>query len=135
MCLYIDKKISCEPKVATEDIICYKILESKDDFKTCYTPYMYMSVKLPSNVRSKLQRKPGDLGTIHTGLHTYSNKTQAIKALKHLRMTFESSRFRLYKCTIPAGSLYWEGSQLTSSCKLNTYCSNGLFFPAKAISV
>ena len=112
MCLVIGR--CSKIKEAIEDIICYKILEkTKRGF---VTPYRRVLV----DVESKIMRAEGEIRVytefnewvkkVDKGvIHTFKNLDDACEELEFF-MSTSTSEFKIYKCIIPRGTLYYIGA-------------------------
>lgn len=116
MCLVIGRYSKI--KEAIEDIICYKILEkTKRGF---VTPYRRVLV----DVESKIMRAEGEIRVytefdervkVDKGvIHTFKNLDDACEELEFFMststMSTSTSEFKIYKCIIPRGTLYYTGA-------------------------
>ena len=116
MCLYLTKQ-NKEPKVAEKCIECYKLVLF--NHAAMVTPFIYYPVVLGRVVNASPKEpvvkdaKYCDarsrykfyvtLGTIHT--------FKTIEGAKKIaRMVFRCEKVAIVKCTIPTGSLYFEGA-------------------------
>lgn len=111
MCLVIGRYSKI--KEAIEDIICYKILEKTE--RGFVTPYRRVLV----DVESKIMRAEGEIRVytefdervkVDKGvIHTFKNLDDACEELE-LFMSTSTSEFKIYKCIIPRGTLYYTGA-------------------------
>lgn len=112
MCLDVYHKF---PNIARTDIVCYKVLLSSDEWMN--SPYQNFhwkyNKKYTANERFKICSKfkgreylCNDKYEVEEGyFHTFKTQTEA-------EISFElwgSAFTRVYKCIIPAGSLYFSG--------------------------
>lgn len=116
MCLYLTKQ-NKEPKVAEKPIECYKLVLRRA-YNRLVTPFMHCEIDLgevikayprvpmvqKSEYASKYSRHKFFVGV--GVIHTFKTLVGAKKAA---RMLFFSSDIAIVKCTIPTGSLYFEG--------------------------
>lgn len=128
MCLYTKQK---EPKIAQEDIICYKVLEicnpewnlesshKRKSKKTVLMSYFHSDFKwnIDKNYRSKLVIEPRPIAESYEDFKYYVSKAF------HSYKTLESTKFFCYiishqsdmdpcvivRCVIPKGAKYCEG--------------------------
>ena len=134
MCLVVSSD-RLRPKVAKEDLVCYKILEAHD-FGRLFTPCRYASVHLGEQIDSELDEKP--LGQeVRYGLHTLCDKEEAVELLKTYRDVFKH-QFVLVRCVIPKGAKYYKGKYLSSyfnvmGGELASYCSDKIVYDNKVI--
>lgn len=123
------------PLIATEDIVCYKVLKQyKNCRKKIYeTPYQDFKVKLGAHYYQegkKFQIKKisasyysGPALEIEEGLHSWQNLSKAKESVGY------SSYFYIkviVKCTIPKGSEYYIGIN-------EDYCSDNLIYGTRII--
>ncbi len=117
MCLYLTKQ-NKEPKVAEKSIECYKLV-LKRPYNRFVTPFMYCEIDLGEVIKAyprvPMVRK-SERTSEHSRykffvgagvIHTFKTIEGAKKAA---RMLFFSSDIAIVKCTIPTGSLYFEGA-------------------------
>ena len=118
MCFYVNKLICPTERIATEDIICYKILSSTRNWlfqQIIVAPfrdkkYWKISKKLPEEITVKHNRKLKiKYGRIDEGLHSCINKFEAIYLINSLNQSplHWHKTFKIYKCIIPAGASYY----------------------------
>jgi len=102
MCLNnISKK-----KIATKDIICYKILTRYNN--KFYTYYRYKRIKIGSEYYSQILLMYNRLRKqycIEKGLHSFKFKKDAMNYLKYF-LNYSI----VAKCVIPKGSIYYTGT-------------------------
>lgn len=122
MCL-ITKDI--KPLIATEDIVCYKVLEGEgtnifSKYKTPYVerpcfPFLLAALNFPFiafDEKVIIKRDYGYL--IGKGyIHTYSSKVS---------LDTHSSRVKVFKCIIPKGTFYYRDEDSYASEKINFLC-------------
>ena len=107
MCLLVNT----EYKIAKEDIICYKVLYKSNYSGKLYSPYVTFWWEL--NKLTKADGKPyihiieGQKKKIMRGyFHTF----KTIKGAKSLKECLCCCGVFIYKCVIPKGTKYWEGT-------------------------
>jgi len=113
MCLYINSD-SLNGKIADKNIICYKLILLDYGVGTgckVYTPYQYMSIerncttlkaKGETTIESWIWGEP----VIEAGaIHTFADLDSAVNSLIDCE-----SQYRLIKCYIPKGTVYYEGT-------------------------
>ena len=93
-------------KTAKEDIVCYKILH-KNYYGDLYSPFTLFGYKIDevttAKGRSDIIRYENGSKEISRGyLHTFKTR----KAAEHYCCVSQS----VYKCIIPKGTTYWEGT-------------------------
>ena len=116
------------PKRAKKDIVCYKVIQlvcSSDGKEVTQTPYQYFTVpkdvingKKPFIAKTErgtivtdrmFERYKRYLGEINgCAIHTFAAKTRAKADADELKAGW-GGRFRIYKCIIPEGTLYYNG--------------------------
>lgn len=119
-------------KIAEEDIICYKILVKRGD--TYITPFAEMDItnyvvnnkvwndSAPEDIKTQilLDVPPRKYYVIGEGfIHTYKHRYVYIADL--LKQYFPEDEIVVFKCIIPAGTVYFEGND-------DDYCSKSLKF-------
>lgn len=105
MCLYTRWK---KPKIATEDIIVYKILSVYSTHLA--SPYINFVYDLDRLYETKFTKSKSYIGKgyyIYAGFHAYVSKKSA--SASDLDCNF-STYERIYKCIIPKGSTYYISS-------------------------
>lgn len=134
MCLVVSSD-RLRPKVAKEDLVCYKILEvfSDGDLRS---PFRYIRVHLGEQMESELDEKPNG-SEVRYGLHTLCDKEEAVGLLKTYRDVF-MCQFVLVRCVIPKGAKYYKGKYLSSyfnvmGGELKSACSDKLVYDNQVI--
>ena len=89
-------------KIAKEDIVCYKLLDSK-----LKSPFKGFKYKLNKLTVSNLDI-PDEDKDIYKGLHAYQNISSANSDIKGIRLFFGIIT-DVYKAIIPKGSRYYLG--------------------------
>lgn len=103
MCLYTSH---VKPKVAKEDIICYKIMYYKPrNVHKAISIYQGFRYKLGTLYKSELIYHI--YKTVHEGFHSYKNLKDAIN--KRLLISRYLKEIKIFKCIIPKGSTYYVG--------------------------
>lgn len=103
MCLIIKK--SSVALIATEDIICYKVLTYIITVGKWLTYFKYSPVTIGDTYHSELTRQELTItDAIEKGLHSFASLEDA--------NNFVSDRLNVgvFKCVIPKGSTYYKGS-------------------------
>lgn len=133
MCLNI--KNGQEPEVATEDIICYKLIYVDPYNDKLKTFYMNKTIHLGKTYRSTLVRTLCKFTHIvETGLHSIVTIDEAYRVLPK-----DSSINRisfLVKCIIPKGSKYYVGTFDTCfhfGKNIKSYASNKIIYTEEII--
>lgn len=134
MCLVVSSN-RLRPKVAKEDLVCYKILEVFGDVDL-RTPFRYASVHLGEQMVSELDENP-IVKEVRYGIHTLCDKEEAIELLKTYRDTFKH-RFLLVRCVIPKGARFYKGKYLSTYFRvaggeLGSYCSDRIVYDNQVI--
>lgn len=113
MCL---KHIS-EKKIASKDIICYKVIIKFVTIEgiNFYTPYRCFIVEIGKEYNSPLCKKDNE---VYTGLHSFRKLKDAEN---EILSNWDPRRLRIARCIIPEGSEYYEGGFNTHS---DAYASN-----------
>lgn len=120
-------------KIAEEDIICYKILVKRGDTyvtlftETDVTDYVVnnrvWNDSTPEDIKTQVCLSvlpPKKYYVIGGGfIHTYKHRYLYITDL--LRQYFPEDEIVVFKCIIPAGTVYFEGND-------DDYCSKSLKF-------
>ena len=119
MCLITRWK---SPKIAGEDIICYKFyMKAKDSLLSPYrlakAPDINTKVntELDENVKSDLSNQ---YITIEKGFHSF----KSLAPLLNILFNKEVKDYVIFKCIIPRGSKYYEGTFQGN----RSYCSNSI---------
>jgi hypothetical protein len=127
------------PKVATKDVVCYKLLYKTPEGKYI-TPFEKVEVPLNELILSSLDNKNSS-DIVHEGIHTFG-KLKETKAESKLdwyyslnngtHNTYPDAKIVIVKALIPKDSLYWKGAFCTS-INYNTewflsYCSNQIIY-------
>jgi hypothetical protein len=124
------------PKIATKDIICYKLLYITPEGEYI-TPFKRISVNLNEVIQSFLDSKKGS-GVIYKGIHTFGKLSDAKKELEDPWYIGNSDNTSncpiiLVRAKIPIGSLYWIGRVWSWVGKNDfnwtlSYCSNQIIY-------
>lgn len=107
MCLVVYNKF---PKIATKDIVCYKILKIEDGelvSSVRHFPFK-LNVRMRPKGMFKIQAKMNNIlgqlaveeGYFHTYVYPYNAKADA---------NWLGNHDKVYECIIPKGTLYFEG--------------------------
>ena len=88
-------------QIATEDIVCYKVLE-KTKLNNYVSPYQEFLYVVDELVESPLVYDEA-CGGVNIGLHTFVSLLDA-KFLSHVRKLYH-----VFECVIPKGSQYFIG--------------------------
>lgn len=116
MCLIVQSR---EPKIAEEDIVCYKLVRYWEDADVYVSPLRHFPIASSRKVIGFVQKEDSEyriypnirqeLGyNIHNGfLHTFAN----LKDAKHVLSEISNkSEYRMFKCIIPISTTYYEGT-------------------------
>lgn len=123
MCLLIINEENVA-QIATEDIICYKVLQVVNDklYSPFFTSYEYKLNELATSELKCIKLKP--ISEITQGLHSIIDEESAnrikrilIHDCELMRISILSSeiaqkylkKYTVVKCLIPAGSTYYTG--------------------------
>lgn len=136
MCLVVSSD-RLRPKVAKEDLVCYKILEVFGDVYL-RTPFRCASVHLGEQMVSALDENP-IVKEVRYGLHTLCDKEEAVELLKTYRDVFKC-QFVLVRCVIPKGARFYKGKYLSNNFRvaggeLGSYCSDRIVYDNQVIDV
>ena len=139
MCL----RIKSAPKVAEEDIFCYKMLEQRDE--DMWRGYTYRSPFQEIPIKNEIVRGlcpyvgEGDrtiqldscgCPIISEGyIHTYKYKIVAEEMVEYFQNRFEND-CHLFECKIPAGTEYYD---VVDSNSLQGYASEKIVFVRKLL--
>lgn len=114
MCLNANSNI---PKIAEENIICYKIYIFRNGF---VSPYLRSPIpKLKEKITTELQNDGSYL--IEKGFHSFINLSDAEGDAKFFSRYYEIKAV-ISKCIIPKGSKYYKGKFGT----IPSYCSESI---------
>lgn len=108
MCLYTK---AAKPQIASEDIVCYKVLEKRSN-RQLYTPFRYAGVpQIPytmhaNDVVDLFRTRNGKYVVESEGVHAYTDLDSAYKA-SHWCCVFGDPV--VVRCVIPKGTAYWLG--------------------------
>lgn len=112
MCLITEQ---IKPQIATEDIICYKILTTNTE-NGQYESYYYSEMKWELNTLYSTSLGKCNNNNVLEGFHSYAHYQDALKILEQ-DMPLGCM---LVKCTIPKKANYYKGKQQDS----DGYASN-----------
>ena len=125
MCLY---PITDKPKVAENDIVCYKVVQVPLDGHKMHPLWHFYSRiyelgKVYNEKRFDVSKKTLlGVTTITFGFHSYIKQSRA--RYNVLRLTkYKNNKIIILKCVIPCGALYYEGSS-GETASIEEYCSN-----------
>ena len=122
MCFFIPENQHA-PKVAKEDIICYKVIyheiyhKNLKEFNKYLSLYESFEYKVGHTYVLKKSFKMSDKYNkrVNNGFHSYTDEKKACTYLRY-------GKRRVIKCIIPTGSLYWHNPDHEE------YCSNQIMF-------
>lgn len=101
MCLTSSVK---EPSKSSYNIICYKVL--KEDMTSPYRDYKYSTITKADGPDSVIELS-NDIFLVESG---YLHSCKSIKSAKKLRERMLSIfKYKIFKCEIPVGILFYEG--------------------------
>ena len=116
MCLYVNDS-NMKPKVAKENITCYKVLEeySTDNGVSFHTPFRFMDVELGKTyvddnevIIKKSECNGNSYGTIKSGVfHSFKEYIDAVSLLEKVGVC---DPVFVVECVIPKGTEYYEGT-------------------------
>ena len=95
-----------KPKVAKEDIVCYKWCEkwNTSNGEIILTPYREVKVEIGETYKSNLIKVNGIQPVVNIGIHSFARK----RAAKKDYINYGDGDI-IIKCIIPAGSTYYTG--------------------------
>ncbi len=108
-----------EPKVAQDDIKCYKVLRrysGENDFNSIHMDFLYEPGKEYSTDFVIYPGQGTEFGFINEGLHSFMSLLDAVNEAKDVE------RWVVCEFTIPVGSKYYEND------KQGHYCSDRIRF-------
>lgn len=127
MCLTLN---DTEIRIAKEDIICYKVMEKRDN--TLISPYQKMCYKCgtiyvsetPIIVKHGKGLLGQDIACVKVGFHSFSCKKEA-ECLKLFLSNYKNpdSNYVVVKCLIPVGTRYAVGAFYDFGWFSNSLCS------------
>lgn len=103
MCLEVNDGVRI-PEIATEDIICYKVIKKVGKFYE--TPYKYMPVKMKGKYKSILDDPL--FYQVDRGFHSFANKEAAEIELQYWYNTTSCYNCMIAECIIPKGAFYYK---------------------------
>ena len=128
MCLYTKQT---EPKIAEEDIICYKFYVRYDE--TLFSPYQESrapEIGIVANTELGRSYRPTDIGSyihnflgfkrVNKGFHSFKTLEEAEREVNKYKRKFD---LVIFKCIIPRGSSYYKG---IFNDRYESYCSNSI---------
>ena len=127
MCLYTKQT---EPKIAQEDIICYKFYRRCNEI--LFSPYRGFAapeIGIVTNTKLEKPYRPEDnnfyihnyygFKRVEEGFHSF----KTLEEVKHKVNGYRNNlNLVIFKCIIPRGSSYYEGI----FDKYESYCSNSI---------
>lgn len=142
MCTIVNSRIS---KKSKNDLVCFKIIELRGSGNGYMTPYQHFLISeevlngdkpLVAENKTALSEESNGYKKYWsvTGgyIHTFSYFDYAKRSLMLLRSNYPGSIFKLFKCIIPKGTKYYEGSD-NGYKTLNTYASEKIIFVEQII--
>jgi hypothetical protein len=129
------------PKIATKDIICYKLLYDIGNGKYI-TPFRMCKVTFNEVITCSLEKTISDRETINEGIHTFGKLKEAEieynsswyynKDGNDTLLLHGNAKLLLVKANIPKGSLYWRGDFFTmvnnKATNILSYCSDQIIY-------
>lgn len=113
MCLRLSKinRETHEPKIATKDLVCYKlVLDSRNrNIGSLITPYRNEPISIGSTYTSEFTYNSD--GNVESGLHSY----KSLRGVKFDRLNYFDSSI-IVRCCIPKGSRYYQGKFSNKQC-------------------
>lgn len=140
MCFIIDKKHKKE-KIASKNIICYKILEMKNIkikgiFSSPYQKFIYNfkeKTHYIANTNKLLKIDNQDYNNniiIYNGLHSYSTIKNAELHKNNLSLIYDD-KVEIFECIIPKGTKYYYNSERKEYVSLELKFKKRLTFDYK----
>jgi hypothetical protein len=105
MCL---SKIS-EKKIATKNIVCYKVVRIYQKSNYMYTYYQEAIAELGETYFSNIIIEDDNGLTVEKGLHSFTDLSYAMKFIKIRPDNYNYTKLLIIKCVIPKGAEYYEG--------------------------
>lgn len=128
MCLYTKQT---EPKIAEEDIICYKFYIR--DNEILFSPYQESrapEIGIVANTELGKSYRPTDIGSYIHNFLGFKRVDKGFHSFKTLEETkhevngyWNNLGLVIFKCIIPRGSLYYKG---IFGDRYESYCSNSI---------
>jgi hypothetical protein len=138
MCLALIENSGREPKVAQEDIVCYKVMKvnidyADNEYLAPFQDFHYIrdrenhlspkDEKRFMNIEKGIWLAP-DVEKIECGFHSIPTQEHAEKfANDYLFEEDEVTSYPVVECVIPKGALYWTGVW-GDDFDIPNYCSN-----------
>ena len=128
MCLYTKQT---EPKIAGEDIICYKFYRRYNEILISpYQGFMAPEIGIVANTELGKSYRPTDNGSY---IHNFLGFKRVDKGFHYIKTLEEAERevnkykrkydLVIFKCIIPRGSSYYKG---IFGDRYESYCSNSI---------
>ena len=113
--------------IAESDIICYKHIIKRSDYKSRVTTYRYFPVKIGVLYESELkintdQSYRGTSFEVNVGLHSFKNLNACIDDSESEEGSSYLLKTYICECVIPKGSKYYIGT----FCGMEGYASDKL---------
>lgn len=89
------------PKIAEEDIVCYKVVTEQNGFFLSY--YIHKPYSIGKTYTSELT-------SVDSGIHSYKKLLDANHVRYHEKHEAHVDNVCVLRCTIPKGSTYYEGT-------------------------
>ncbi len=147
MCLIIKDKNNFKPKIAEEDIVCYKFMQKGSKSFLFFGDRSYLSPVYPEKWKlnelhtSRLYCSyEDDLSwgvvsynvVVSHGLHTFKDFNGVVNYMKFMLPEMRS-KYTICKAIIPKGSLYYEGVSQESVIPYIQYASNQLILTSAGV--
>jgi len=112
MCLKLKNDV--HQYIAESDIICYKHIIKRSDYKSRVTTYRYFPVKIgttyESNIKVIFSTGYSTGYEINVGLHSFKSKSDCVDDSESEEGSSYLLKTYICECVIPKGSKYYVGS-------------------------
>lgn len=125
MCLIVQSR---EPKIAEEDIICYKLVKYWEDADVYVSPLQHFPIASSRKIIGFIQKDDSDYSRVYPGIITrktldynvgggFLHTFMYLKSAKYIiSKVSNKSEYRIFKCIVPKGVKYYEGYSKSTLC-------------------